>query len=78
VAAASPSVSPAASSPAASPGPADLLGRVPASCLELSVAGHVAQLLGVAVPSDLEPLIVALLLGVVTDYSTPGAGRLAG
>ena len=35
----------------------------------LGVAGHAAQLVGVAVPSDLEPLIVALLLGVVTDYS---------
>ncbi len=35
----------------------------------LGVGGYVGQLLGVAVPADLEPLIVALLLGVVTDYS---------
>jgi RND superfamily putative drug exporter len=35
----------------------------------LGVVGYLAQLLGVSVPSDLEPLIVALLLGVVADYS---------
>ncbi len=35
----------------------------------LGVGGYVGRLLGVVVPADLEPLIVALLLGVVTDYS---------
>ncbi len=34
----------------------------------LGVAGSLARLLGVSVPADLRPLIVALLLGVVTDY----------
>jgi RND superfamily putative drug exporter len=34
----------------------------------LGVAGSLAELLGVSVPADLRPLIVALLLGVVTDY----------
>lgn len=34
----------------------------------LGVAGALAGLLGISVPTDLEPLIVALLLGVVTDY----------
>lgn len=35
----------------------------------LYAIGYVADLLDVSVPSELEPLIVALLLGVVTDYS---------
>jgi RND superfamily putative drug exporter len=35
----------------------------------LGVVGYLARLLGVSVPSDLEPLIVALLLGVVADYA---------
>ncbi|MCU1676161.1 MAG: hypothetical protein JWM93_919, partial [Frankiales bacterium] len=34
----------------------------------LGVLGRLAQALHVAVPSDLEPLIVALLLGITTDY----------
>jgi RND superfamily putative drug exporter len=34
----------------------------------LGVAGLAARLLGISVPPDLRPLIVALLLGVVTDY----------
>lgn len=33
------------------------------------VAGSLGALLGISVPSDLEPLIVALLLGIVTDYA---------
>ena len=32
------------------------------------VAASLGSLLGITVPSDLEPLIVALLLGIVTDY----------
>ncbi len=35
----------------------------------LGVVGYLGRLLGVSVPSDLEPLIVALLLGVVADYT---------
>ncbi len=35
----------------------------------LRIAGLVGHLLGVSVPGELEPLIVALLLGVVTDYA---------
>ncbi|HHW82216.1 MAG TPA: MMPL family transporter, partial [Actinomycetales bacterium] len=34
----------------------------------LGVSGWASQLLPVSVPADLQPLIVALLLGVVTDY----------
>ena len=34
----------------------------------LGVAGTLADLLNISVPADLRPLIVALLLGVVTDY----------
>jgi RND superfamily putative drug exporter len=34
------------------------------------VLGGVGELLGLGVPSDVEPVVVALLLGVVTDYST--------
>jgi RND superfamily putative drug exporter len=36
--------------------------------LTLSAADSAGALLGIAVPSELEPLLVALLLGVVTDY----------
>ncbi len=36
--------------------------------LTLRLSGGVAQLFGAATPSELEPVIVALLLGVVTDY----------
>ena len=36
--------------------------------LTLRLAGYVAQLTGVSGPSELEPVVVALLLGVVTDY----------
>ena len=36
--------------------------------LTLRLSGAVAQLVGVSTPSELEPVIVALLLGVVTDY----------
>ena len=35
----------------------------------LQVVALLAGLLGISVPADIEPLIVALLLGVVTDYS---------
>lgn len=34
----------------------------------LGVSGWLSQQLGVAIPADLRPLVVALLLGVVTDY----------
>lgn len=34
----------------------------------LETAGWLAQLFGISIPADLRPLIVALLLGVVTDY----------
>ena len=55
--------------------------------LTLRLSGGVAQLFGTATPSELEPVIVALLLGVVTDYVvfylaalrrelSTGAGRL--
>ena len=55
--------------------------------LTLRLSGAVAQLVGVSTPSELEPVIVALLLGVVTDYVVfylsamrrelaTGAGRL--
>lgn len=36
--------------------------------LTLRLSGGVAELFGAATPSELEPVIVALLLGVVTDY----------
>ncbi len=35
----------------------------------LRVGGYVEQALGLAIPAELEPLLVALLLGVVTDYT---------
>ncbi|NYD40381.1 MMPL family transporter [Nocardioides panaciterrulae] len=36
--------------------------------LTVHLSGELAQILGFATPSELEPVIVALLLGVVTDY----------
>lgn len=36
--------------------------------LTLRLSGYLAQLIGVSSPSELEPVVVALLLGVVTDY----------
>lgn len=36
--------------------------------LVLRLSGLVAQLVGVATPGELEPVVVAMLLGVVTDY----------
>ena len=36
--------------------------------LTVHLAGFIGSVLGVAVPSELEPLLVALQLGVVTDY----------
>lgn len=39
-----------------------------AVAVTLGVAGSLAEMLGLSVPADLRPLIVALLLGVVTDY----------
>ncbi len=36
--------------------------------LTLRLSGGIAQLFGAATPSELKPVIVALLLGVVTDY----------
>ncbi|GAA1783460.1 hypothetical protein GCM10009682_01930 [Luedemannella flava] len=56
--------------------------------LTLHIGGAVAQRLGVPVPQETQPLLVALLLGVVTDYVVfylsgvraefaEGAGRLA-
>ena len=35
----------------------------------MRIAGIVGVLIGVAVPAELEPLLVALLLGIVTDYT---------
>ena len=35
----------------------------------LRVGGYVEEALGLAIPAELEPLLVALLLGVVTDYT---------
>ncbi len=35
----------------------------------LRLAGLVEELLGLAIPAELEPLLVALLLGIVTDYT---------
>lgn len=39
-----------------------------AVAVTLGVSGYAAQVLDVTIPADLRPLIVALLLGVVTDY----------
>lgn len=35
----------------------------------LHVVGSVGRVLGIAIPAELEPLLVALLLGIVTDYA---------
>jgi RND superfamily putative drug exporter len=48
---------------------ATLVTAAVAVVVTLGVVGSVGRLLGVTVPADLEPLIVALLLGVVTDYA---------
>lgn len=45
-----------------------LVSVAAAVAVTLGVAGSLAEMLGVSVPADLRPLIVALLLGVVTDY----------
>lgn len=44
------------------------LVTVTAYVLTLRLAGGLTDLLGFATPSELEPVVVALLLGVVTDY----------
>ena len=36
--------------------------------MTLRVSGTLAEMLGISAPSELEPVVVALLLGVVTDY----------
>ena len=36
--------------------------------LTLRISGYLTQLIGVSSPSELEPVVIALLLGVVTDY----------
>lgn len=41
---------------------------VVAYVLTLRLSGGIAQLVGVSTPSELEPVAVAMLLGVVTDY----------
>ena len=45
-----------------------LLAAATAVVVTLAVAAWAGALLGISVPADLRPLIVALLLGVVTDY----------
>lgn len=45
-----------------------LLSVGAAVAVTLGVSGYAAQLLDVSIPADLRPLIVALLLGIVTDY----------
>jgi putative drug exporter of the RND superfamily len=37
--------------------------------IAIRVVGRLAQVFGLALPEELEPLIVVLLLGIVTDYS---------
>ncbi len=44
----------------------------------MRIAGIVGVLIGVAVPAELEPLLVALLLGIVTDYTIFYVAALAG
>jgi RND superfamily putative drug exporter len=39
-----------------------------AVAVTLGIGGYVGRAVGVSVPADLQPLLVALLLGVVTDY----------
>lgn len=39
-----------------------------AVAVTLGVAGAAAQVMDISIPADLRPLIVALLLGIVTDY----------
>ena len=46
-----------------------LAGSALAFVVMIRVAGLVGILLGIAVPAELEPLLVALLLGIVTDYT---------
>ena len=46
-----------------------LTASMVAFLVTLRFAGVLEQLLGVSVPAELEPLLVALLLGVVTDYT---------
>ncbi|MEO8105749.1 MAG: MMPL family transporter [Actinomycetes bacterium] len=46
-----------------------LAGSALAFVVMVRVAGLVGLLLGIAVPAELEPLLVALLLGIVTDYT---------
>lgn len=46
-----------------------LLGAGVAYLVAVRLAAWVGEAAGVAVPSDVEPILVVLLLGVVTDYS---------
>ena len=46
-----------------------LLGAGAAYLVAVRVAAWVGEQWGVAVPSDIEPILVVLLLGIVTDYS---------
>ncbi len=46
-----------------------VLATAVAYVVTLRLSAGVAELFGVATPSELEPVIVALLLGVVTDYT---------
>ncbi len=46
-----------------------LAGSALAFIVMVRVAGLVGVILGIAVPAELEPLLVALLLGIVTDYT---------
>jgi len=46
-----------------------LLGAGVAYLVAVRVAAWVGERWGVAVPSDVEPIMVVLLLGIVTDYS---------
>ena len=49
--------------------PAAALGvTAVAYVMTLRLSGTLAQLFGVATPSELEPVVVAMLLGIVTDY----------
>ncbi len=46
-----------------------LLAAAVAYLVSIRVAPWVGEQVGVAVPSDVEPILVVLLLGIVTDYS---------